>query len=426
MKISMFHLSPYRDLPADFEQRYHSVWVDPPYTELADSVKVGQYYNWTLDELIHAAKCGIDGICVNEHHQNAYGFMPNPDLMGSVLARATNGMDTAIVQMGSTLPTSNPPIRVAEEYAMIDCISGGRLVAGMPLGTSMDVNLCYGISPVEQRERYYEAHDLIMKAWTAKEIFAWNGKYFKLPMVNIWPRPIQKPHPPVWVPGSGSLSTWDFTAKHGHCYCFLSYWGSQLGKKVMDGFWDFVSKSNLDPNPYRAGFLQLVTVSETDAQAEKDYYKHIRYFYDKSLHILPECFPVPGHQDYRSLVNSVKNLNPLQMGLMEKIPNWKYKDFVDNDFVISGSPKTVTQKLMDAVKKLRVGNLMVLLHIGSMPHELTIKNVELFCKEVFPHFRGMWDDKWENHWWPTTLTEKDQRAKSANGGAHRAAAQAAK
>src|SRR6204780_4276727 len=125
MKISMFHLMPYRDLPDDFAQKYHSVWVDPPYTELADSVKVGQYYNWTLDELIHAADKGIDGICVNEHHQNAYGFMPNPDLMGSILARATNGTDVAVVQMGATLPTSNPPIRIAEEYSMIDCISGG-------------------------------------------------------------------------------------------------------------------------------------------------------------------------------------------------------------------------------------------------------------------------------------------------------------
>src|SRR5215472_16100885 len=111
MKISMFHLMPYRDLPADFEKRYNSVWVDPPYWELADSEKIGQYYNWTLDELIHAADSGMDGICVNEHHQNAYGFMPNPDLMGSVLARATNGTDVAVVQMGSTLPTSNPPIR---------------------------------------------------------------------------------------------------------------------------------------------------------------------------------------------------------------------------------------------------------------------------------------------------------------------------
>ena len=171
--------------------------------------------------------------------------------MGSVLARATNGMDVAIVQMGSTLPTTNPPTRVAEEYAMLDCISGGRLVAGMPLGSSLDVNLCYGVPPVEQRDRYYESHDLIMKAWPSSEIFAWNGKYFQLPMVNLWPRPIQQPHPPVWVPGTGSRSTWDFATRHDHCYCFLSYFGNNLGKQMLDGFWEFADERGLEPNPYR-------------------------------------------------------------------------------------------------------------------------------------------------------------------------------
>jgi len=114
MKISAFHLMPHRELPADFEQRYESVWVTPPWWELADARRVGQYYNWTLDELQYAAKCGFDGVCTNEHHQNAYGFMPSPNLMGSVLARATNGTNVAIVQMGATLPTSNPPLRVAD------------------------------------------------------------------------------------------------------------------------------------------------------------------------------------------------------------------------------------------------------------------------------------------------------------------------
>ncbi len=404
MKISMFHLMPYRELPADFERRYHSVWVDPPFWELADPEKVGQYYNWTLDELIHAARCGMDGICVNEHHQNAYGFMPSPNVMGSVLARATNGMNTAIVQMGATLPTTNPPIRVAEEYAMLDCISGGRLVAGMPLGSPMDVNLCYGISPIEQRERYYEAHDLILKAWQSREIFAWNGKYFQLPMVNLWPRPIQDPHPPVWVPGSGSLSTWDFSAKHDHCYCFLSYYGNNVGKKIMDGFWDFVGRTGLEANPYRAGFLQLVAVSETDAKAEQEYFPHIRYFYDKCLHIAPELLAIPGHQDYRSLVHTMKNIAPDQAQLMAQVPGWKYRDFVENQFVIAGSPSTVRDQLMAAVKKLRVGNLMVLLHIGSMPHELTLKNIELFAREVMPHFRQVWDEEgWDNKWWPQRL-----------------------
>ena len=189
MKISAFHLMPHRELPADFEERYESVWVTPPWWELADARRVGQYYNWTLDELLHAARSGFDGVCTNEHHQNAYGFMPSPNLMGSVLAKLTQGMDVAIVQMGSTLPTSNPPIRVAEEYAMLDCISGGRLVAGLPLGSPMDVNLCYGITPMEQRERYREAFALTLKAWQARELFAWNGRYYQLANVNLWPRP---------------------------------------------------------------------------------------------------------------------------------------------------------------------------------------------------------------------------------------------
>ena len=180
MKVSAFHLMPHRELPHDFEQRYESVWVTPPWWELADARRVGQYYNWTLDELLHAARAGFDGICTNEHHQNAYGFMPSPNLMGSVLAKQTNDLDVAIVQMGMTLPTTSPPIRIAEEYAMLDCISGGRLVAGLPLGSPMDVNLAYGITPMEHRERYREAVELVTKAWQAKEIFAWNGKYFQL------------------------------------------------------------------------------------------------------------------------------------------------------------------------------------------------------------------------------------------------------
>src|SRR6516162_3009342 len=207
VKISMFHLMPHRELPPDFETRYESVWVTPPWWELADARRVGQYYNWTIDELLYAAQCGFDGVCTNEHHQNAYGFMPSPNIMGSVLAKLTNGSNVAIVQMGATLPTSNPPIRVAEEYAMLDCISGGRLVAGLPLGSPMDVNFCYGITPMEHRERYREAFALTLKAWQAREIFAWNGRYYQLAEVNLWPRPIQQPHPPVWVPGSGSIST---------------------------------------------------------------------------------------------------------------------------------------------------------------------------------------------------------------------------
>ncbi|HEY3241317.1 MAG TPA: LLM class flavin-dependent oxidoreductase [Acidimicrobiia bacterium] len=409
MKISMFHLMPHRELPEDFCERYKSVWVTPPWGELADPERVGQYYNWTLDELIYGAECGFDGICTNEHHQNAYGFMPNPNLMGAILARATNHLDVAIVQMGNTLPTTIPPTRVTEEYAMLDCISGGRLVAGMPLGTAQDVTMVMGIPPIEQRDRYYEAHELILRAWQAKEIFAFNGKYTQLPYVNLWPRPIQQPHPPVWVPGFGSASTWKFAADHNHCYCFLSFFGSQIGKRMMDGFWEFSHQNGQDENPYRAGFAQCVVVSETDAQAEKDYAQHIRYFFDKCLHIPVQYFGTPGHQDYASLAKAWRGGSIQKMiETVEAFKSYSYKDFVDKDIVIAGSPATVRDKLAEAVRNLRVGNLMVLMHMGSMPHELTKKNIRLFATEVLPGLSDIWDDEWENHWWPERLRAKRQ------------------
>ena len=358
MKVSMFHLMPHRELPDDFEDRYHSVWVDPPWSELADPERVGQYYNWTLDELIYADKMGMDGICVNEHHQNAYGFMPNPNVMGSVLARSTE--NAALVQMGATLPTTHPPVRIAEEYAMLDCISGGRLIAGMPLGTSADANFSYGIPPIVQRERYREAHDLIVDAWTRDEVFAFNGKYTQLRYVNVWPKPIQKPHPPIWVPGGGSSSTWDFVCEMNYCYCYLSYYGNIFATKIMERFWERVEQNGLDANPYRAGFLQLVAVSETDAQAEKDYEKHIQYFFNKCMAVAPEFQAAPGYQDYKSLVTRVKQLSGGRAEQMGQWKEWKFKDFVDRQYVISGGPASVVDQLKDAVKRLRVGNLMVL------------------------------------------------------------------
>jgi alkanesulfonate monooxygenase SsuD/methylene tetrahydromethanopterin reductase-like flavin-dependent oxidoreductase (luciferase family) len=411
MYISTFHLMPHRELPDDFEKRYSSVWVTPPFHELADAKRVGQYYNWTFDELIAAARAGSDGICTNEHHQNAYGFMPSPNLMGSVLARATEGLDCAIVQMGATLPATQPPTRIAEEYAMLDCISGGRLVAGMPLGTPMDINICYGITPIEQRERYREAHDLILKAWTSREPFAWNGKYTQLPIVNLWPRPIQQPHPPVWIPGSGSTSTFHYAAQHNHCYCFLSYFGYQTALRSVEKYWSVVEGTGRDSNPYRLGFLQLVGVSETDEQAEKDYGKHVEYFYHKGLHVPPEWMGVPGHQDYQSLSNAMRN--PMIANAFTSLKEKRFQDFVKDRYVICGSPATVRDQLKDLVGKLKVGNLMVLLHIGSMPHELTLKNIQLFFREVAPALRSTWDDEWENQWWPAGLRKKTAQEATA-------------
>ena len=102
---------------------------------------------------------------------------------------------------------------------MLDCISGGRLVGGFPVGTLMDDNDAYGLTPATLRERYHEAHDLIVKSRTNPEPFAFNGRYTKLRYVNPWPRPVQKSIPRFGsIPRGGSVETWDWTLEHDYMY----------------------------------------------------------------------------------------------------------------------------------------------------------------------------------------------------------------
>jgi alkanesulfonate monooxygenase SsuD/methylene tetrahydromethanopterin reductase-like flavin-dependent oxidoreductase (luciferase family) len=201
MKVTSFHFMPYRELPDDVELRYRSMWVDAPWHELADAARTGDFYNQSIDELMLAAEVGFDGLGTNEHHQNPYGFMCNPNLFGAILARMTRdrGLDVALVQLGATLVSASP-IRVAEEYAVLDCLSGGRLIAGVPAGIGADAGLSYGVTPIEQRSRWREGIEFMLRAWTSTEPFAWNGEHYQLRNVNLWPRPVQTPHPPLLVP----------------------------------------------------------------------------------------------------------------------------------------------------------------------------------------------------------------------------------
>ena len=408
MKLSFFHLMPYQALPEDFERRYRSAWVDLP-NEVFDPRHGERIYGDYLEELQYADAVGFDGICVNEHHSNAYGLMPSPNIIAAILSRSTS--QSALIVLGNSIALYQPPLRVAEEMAMLDILSGGRLISGFPVGTSMDTAFSYGQVPIQLRERHTEAHDLIIQSWTKREPFAFNGKYNKIRYVNVWPRPLQQPHPPVWIPGSGSLETWDWVLQRNYVYCYLSYYGYLRGKKVLDSFWDRAAQLGMDDNPYRVGFLQLVAVSETDARAEEEYAPHVKYFYEKMLRIHPPFGEAPG---YRS-ISSIRAGTRAQTGVeAEKIASeMTWKDYVEKGHIIAGSPATVRDRLREAVEVLRVGHLMVLLHIGSMPKDLTLKNLDLFSREVLPAVKDMWSG-YEDHWWPAAVPDR-VRAPSLSG-----------
>ena len=314
--------------------------------------------------------------------------------------------------MGNSLALYNPPTRVAEEFAMIDCISGGRLIAGFPVGTPMDTCYCYGQNPSLLRERYLEAHDLVMKAWQEADTFAFNGRFNQQRYVNIWPRPVQQPHPPVWIPGGGSIETWQWCARMDYVYAYLSYFGYKDGKATMDGFWAEMARLGKDRNPYRAGFLQFVGVAETREKAMELYRDSRRVF----LWPLPAS---PIRNGRRLPATSPKRPNapgckarsaapPSQAARAQARDATRMEDIVDHGYVIIGSPDEVVEQLTEVATSLNVGHLMLLLQFGNMDKELTKYNTKLFAEQVMPKLQPLFDE-WEDRWWPQPM-DAAQRA----------------
>jgi alkanesulfonate monooxygenase SsuD/methylene tetrahydromethanopterin reductase-like flavin-dependent oxidoreductase (luciferase family) len=387
MKFTWFNLMPWPYLPDDFREKHHSVWVDID-QKLFDPVKSHEVYNTYMDLLEYAGTLGFDGIGVNEHHQNGYGIMPSPNLIAAGLARRTK--DPAIVVLGNSIALYNPPIRVAEEFAMLDCISGGRLVAGFPVGTSMDTNFCYGQIQALTREKYAEAHEMIIKAWTTREPFVFNGRYNKLRHVNIWPRPIQQPHPPVHIPGGGSVETYDFCIDNTYSYSYLSFTGYIRAQALMNGYWKRVEERGApDKSPYRAGFAQTICVAETDEEAERLYWPHLNYFYNRCLHVYPGFADAPGYRTIKTIqTGALSQYAPPRGGFAELT----WKDLIEGGHVIAGSPETVRQRMEDLIKGLHVGNIFCLMHVGNMPTDKCMYSTKLFADKVMPKLRGMFPE----------------------------------
>jgi alkanesulfonate monooxygenase SsuD/methylene tetrahydromethanopterin reductase-like flavin-dependent oxidoreductase (luciferase family) len=282
--------------------------------------------------------------------------------------------------------------------AMLDVMSGGRLVSGFPVGTGMDTAFCYGANPAVLRDKYREGVELILRAWKTRKPFAFNGKYTQLRYVNPWPVPIQNPHPPVWIPGGGSIETWEWCVKNDFLYAYLSYWGYESGRPVMDGFWQTVERLGADRNPYRAGFLQFVGVADSDAEAERLYAEPAEYFYNRCFHIGSGYYSPPGYSSMATIRKGV-NSAVVQASKHLRTSSVTWKHLIDDGVIIAGSPQTIVDRLNDMANKINVGHVMLLCHFGNMPMETTLYNTARFARDVIPKLCHRFSEH-EDRWWP--------------------------
>ncbi len=405
MKFHWFAEVTYPHLPADFRERYDSAWVTPP-AHLADPRKAGEMYRMFIRLMQLADEVGFDGLTVNEHHQTPLAMTPSPNLLAASLATTTK--NAAITVVGNSLALYNPPTRVAEEYAYLDCLSGGRLTAGFVLGTPMDSVFAYGMPPAEVRDRFEEARQLILRSWSEPEPFAFNGTYNKLRYVNIWPRPMQK-RLPIWVPGGGgSVETWDLVIKHDYCYGHLSFSGLYSSKPLVDAFWEHVAKQGGTMNPHRMAFTQVVCVANTDAEAERNYYEAVRYFHRNATPAAGFLNP-PGYTTLRSIksMGELAKIGQTKLTMEDRrraargeMSFWEYDE---KGYIIAGTPERVRQRLRELITDLRVGQLIATPHVGNLPEEIGAENTRLFGTEVAPYLRDLWAD--QPDYWTSEISQ---------------------
>ena len=374
MRAYHFSEMPYPDFPPEAEAQYGSPRVIMP-NSLYDSKIGADLYNRYLDDYIYADDLGLD-IMLNEHHQTATCTNTCVPLTAAILARQTKQAKLCI--LGNPLPHRDNPLRVAEEVAMVDCISGGRVISGFVRGVGTEVHPA-NTNPTLTRERFEEAHDLIVKAWTTAEPFNWEGKYWHYRYANVWPQPYQKPHPPIWITGTSPGNVpWVADREYVFAAFLMAY---DDVSRLYDIYRRRCQELGFaEPGNDRFAYLALVHVAETDEQAWEQG-KELMWYVGRRRH--PALNNPPGF-------NSVAT-NMMVLAGVTKPYGDDFESLMSKGIVIAGNPDTVRNQMMEWHKR-GVGHMLMMAQAGKMPQNQTQRSLELFAKEVYPALKELGAD----------------------------------
>jgi alkanesulfonate monooxygenase SsuD/methylene tetrahydromethanopterin reductase-like flavin-dependent oxidoreductase (luciferase family) len=380
MKVFVFDLLPYSE-NLDYLKEGRELEWPLPKKHFKPEVAVNAYEEhlqaWELmDEL------GYDGVGFNEHHTSPYGLMNSPNIMAAAAAQRTKRLKLLIY--GNALPI-HEPLRLAEELAMLDCLSNGRIISGFVRGIPREY-VVYGVPFPESRARFDEAWEIIQGAWT-DEVFSYEGRFWSYKDVAIWPRPVQQPHPPVWVPVTGSKESIQWAAERnfpitpglagalGFRQDMVRYYAECLAaaghhvtpEHLVVGTNAYVADSReqalAEAGPYQLYFSRTLfshgNVSETSEQRRAGYVSTQAYDYVR-----------PENQPQANRDRSFRDLT--------------IDTLAANQALAWGSADEVTEKLIAEAEALGSNTLLLAMNRGAMPNDQFMAQLRRFAKEVMP------------------------------------------
>ena len=381
MRVFGFDLLPYPehldDLKTDGELPYPL-----PRKHFRPALAV-QAYREHLDAWARMEELGFDGIGFNEHHTSPYGLMTSPNIMAAAASQRLRRMQILIY--GNLLPIHDP-LRLAEELAMLDCLSNGRLISGVARGIPREY-LAYGVNLAESRERFEEAWEIVKRAWT-EEVFSYEGKFWSYRDVAIWPRPVQQPHPRVWVPVTTSQETMEWAARENapitpgavgtlaarqdmvryYAQCLVRHGRAITPEHVVTPASVYIADSReqalAEAGPYMLYFFHTLfshgNISNVTRQRESGYVR------EEGLGWLR-----PENKD--AFLRALQGFRRVTMD-----------DLRRNERLCWGRPAEVRDSLLALAQALGSNVLLLQFNQGAMPHEMFLRQIERFAAEVLP------------------------------------------
>ncbi len=374
MKLYNFDLLAYPHVPKEAPRT-------PVPSSFFDPLKGAANYAEHLEEMAYCEELGFDGVVFNEHHYSAYGTMPSPNLIASALSQKTKKIKIGV--LGNILPLRNHPVRVAEEYAMIDCLSNGRLIAGFVRGIPPEY-IWYGVNPAESRGRFQEAYDLIMTAWT-ESVWSFEGEFFKLKDCAIWPRPVQQPHPPIWI-AARSAESIEWCVKR-HLTCAQVY---QTTGQIEDTFGYYRTKANEDgwhAGPDKFILCRHIYIDESEQKAREFGDPAMRYFFTVFNRGFNEAINKGAvDQKLTAALTSERSFSYFREGNRERhdFSKLDWQGLIDSGYLIAGNPDSVAKQIQSQMKQIGADHFMGMFHIGNLAHDKVVNSLNLFKNEIMP------------------------------------------
>ena len=352
--------------------------------EIYDPQVGADLYNRYLDERVYAEEMGFDGLMLNEHHSTPFCMGGAMNVEASILAKITK--KAKIVLLGNILPIWDDPLWLVEQLAMIDMISHGRLVSGWVRGTGRE-SVAHNAPPPYNWERFQEAHEFIVKAWTEPGPFRWEGKHYNYRYVNPFVRPYQKPHPQIWLPGVVSEDSLKWAARQRIPYVMLAT-KLEPTQKAFQLYHDTAKEEGYESGPQNLGYLWKVHVDETEELADEVGRKFVQgpsnpFLAGNEGTANPALMRLPGLTSRKRVLPTMAAATANRGGVLST----SYEEQVENYTIVTGTPDTVIPKIRHILETLRPGSIFFWDGDGAMTHDDQMRSLRLMGQEVIPAVR---------------------------------------